>query len=81
MGCSQGWRCKAERQAPLFRLAAMQQGRGQKMRHTEGKSIRLIVTDLDGTLLTSSGTLAPEGARLLKEAARDGKRVSAGNDS
>jgi Cof subfamily protein (haloacid dehalogenase superfamily) len=42
---------------------------------TEARGIRLIVIDLDGTLLTSKRTLAPEGARLLKEAAQDGKHV------
>jgi hypothetical protein len=37
--------------------------------------LQLIAVDLDGTLLTSKKTLAPEGAGLLKEAARQGKRV------
>jgi hypothetical protein len=37
--------------------------------------IRLIAVDLDGTLLTSQKALAPEGARLLTEATRDGKHV------
>jgi len=37
--------------------------------------ISLVAVDLDGTLLTSAGTLAAEGARLLRQAARDGVRV------
>lgn len=37
--------------------------------------IRLIAVDLDGTLLTSREALAPEGARLLNQAAKDGARV------
>lgn len=41
--------------------------------HTD--DIQLIAVDLDGTLLTSQGTLAPEGARLLKLAAQAGKHV------
>ena len=37
--------------------------------------IRLIAVDLDGTLLTSAHTMAPEGARLLQDAHRSGVRV------
>jgi len=37
--------------------------------------IRLVAFDLDGTLLTSAGVLAPEGAQLLKIAAREGVHV------
>ncbi len=37
--------------------------------------IRLVATDLDGTLLTSQGVLATEGARLLREAVGRGVRV------
>lgn len=37
--------------------------------------IRLVVTDLDGTLLTSERTLAPRGGALLKRAAENGVRV------
>lgn len=39
------------------------------------RDIQLIATDLDGTLLTSEKALAPEGGRLLKEAAKAGKYV------
>lgn len=45
------------------------------MRKTEVEGVRLIAVDLDGTLLTSEKALAREGAGLLKEAAREGKRV------
>ena len=41
----------------------------------DARSIRLIAVDLDGTLLTSDKTLAPEGARLLKQAAEEGRHV------
>ena len=42
----------------------------------EGDSrIQLVAFDLDGTLLTSTGVLAPEGAQLLKMAARKGVHV------
>lgn len=37
--------------------------------------ISLVAVDLDGTLLTSEKTLAPEGARLLAQAARRGVHV------
>jgi hydroxymethylpyrimidine pyrophosphatase-like HAD family hydrolase len=37
--------------------------------------IQLIAVDLDGTLLTSQRTIAPEGARLLQRAYRQGARV------
>ena len=37
--------------------------------------LSLIAVDLDGTLLTSERTLAPEGARLLRRAHRQGVRV------
>ena len=37
--------------------------------------IQLIAIDLDGTLLTSRGVLAPEGARLLRKVAQRGKHV------
>lgn len=37
--------------------------------------ISLIAVDLDGTLLTSDGQIAPEGGRTLMEAARTGVRV------
>ena len=37
--------------------------------------IRLVAVDLDGTLLTSKGVLAADGARLLKEAAQGGVHV------
>ncbi len=37
--------------------------------------ISLIAVDLDGTLLTSAGQVAPEGGRALTEAARAGVRV------
>jgi len=39
-----------------------------------GREISLVAVDLDGTLLTSAGTLAAEGARLLRQAAKDGVR-------
>jgi Cof subfamily protein (haloacid dehalogenase superfamily) len=39
------------------------------------QDISLIAVDLDGTLLTSEGSLASEGARLLTRAARRGVRV------
>jgi Cof subfamily protein (haloacid dehalogenase superfamily) len=35
----------------------------------------LVAVDLDGTLLTSEGTLAPESARLLRKATQDGVHV------
>jgi len=38
-------------------------------------NIALIAVDLDGTLLTTQGSLAPEGARLLRYAYRQGVRV------
>ncbi len=38
-------------------------------------NLRLVAVDLDGTLLTSAGTLATEGARLLGQAVRRGVRV------
>jgi Cof subfamily protein (haloacid dehalogenase superfamily) len=44
-------------------------------RETGAEAILLIAVDLDGTLLTSEGTLATEGARLLRQAAQDGVRV------
>ena len=37
--------------------------------------ISLLAVDLDGTLLTSQGTLAPEGVRTLRHACRAGVRV------
>lgn len=37
--------------------------------------IRLIAVDLDGTLLTSEGVVAPEGSQLLKTAAHNGVHV------
>ena len=37
--------------------------------------ISLVAVDLDGTLLTSAGTMAAEGGRLLRQAAKDGVRV------
>lgn len=37
--------------------------------------IRLVAVDLDGTLLTSDGVLAPRGAELLSQASRAGIRV------
>jgi Cof subfamily protein (haloacid dehalogenase superfamily) len=40
-----------------------------------GKPIALIATDLDGTLLTSAGNLAPESARRLKQASQRGLAV------
>lgn len=39
------------------------------------RPLKLVATDLDGTLLTSERTPAPEGARLLRAAARRGTRV------
>lgn len=45
----------------------------RKVAQTDG--IQLIAIDLDGTLLTSQGTLAPEGAHLLRKAAQGGKYV------
>jgi Cof subfamily protein (haloacid dehalogenase superfamily) len=41
----------------------------------EVKALSLVAVDLDGTLLTIENTLAPEGARLLKQAARAGVHV------
>ena len=41
----------------------------------ENSPIRLIAVDLDGTLLTSDGILASEGARLLKMAAKNGVHI------
>jgi len=37
--------------------------------------VSLVAVDLDGTLLTSAGSVAPEGAHLLRLAARQGVRV------
>jgi 5-amino-6-(5-phospho-D-ribitylamino)uracil phosphatase len=37
--------------------------------------IRLVALDLDGTLLTSAGTLPPEGAALLTRAAANNVHV------
>jgi len=37
-------------------------------------AISLVAVDLDGTLLTSARTMAAEGARLLRQVARDGVR-------
>jgi Cof subfamily protein (haloacid dehalogenase superfamily) len=37
--------------------------------------IQLVAIDLDGTLLTSEGTLAPEGTRVLRQAAQHGVYV------
>ncbi|MEK7353385.1 MAG: Cof-type HAD-IIB family hydrolase [Chloroflexota bacterium] len=48
------------------------------MREAKAESnakIRLIAVDLDGTLLTSEGVLASEGARLLKAADHNGIHV------
>ncbi|MEE8414255.1 MAG: HAD hydrolase family protein [Dehalococcoidales bacterium] len=46
------------------------------MMKTAGKSeISFIAFDLDGTLLTSTGVLAPEGVQLLKKAAQEGVHV------
>lgn len=45
------------------------------MKTRDNPRIRLIAVDLDGTLLTSKSVMAPEGARLLKTAARDGIHV------
>ena len=45
------------------------------MKRDDQPRIRLIAVGLDGTLLTSKGVLASEGARLLKAAARDGVHV------
>lgn len=45
------------------------------MKAEDSSHIRLIATDLDGTLLTSEGVLAAEGARLLKAVAREGIHV------
>ena len=39
------------------------------------KEISLVAVDLDGTLLTSEGLLAPRGGGLLKQAAQRGVRV------
>ena len=39
------------------------------------RKTRLIAIDLDGTLLTSEKTLAPESTRLLRKAAQDGMHV------
>ena len=54
----------------LERWAAIRSNRRQMATET-----KLVAIDLDGTLLTSGGTLAPEGARLLKQAAQDGVHV------
>jgi Cof subfamily protein (haloacid dehalogenase superfamily) len=45
------------------------------MRKQTDPRIQLVAFDLDGTLLMSTGVLAPEGARLLKIAAREGLHV------
>ena len=37
--------------------------------------VALVAVDLDGTLLTSAGDMAPQGMRLLRRAARRGVRV------
>jgi hydroxymethylpyrimidine pyrophosphatase-like HAD family hydrolase len=42
---------------------------------SKGDPIRLIAIDLDGTLLTSEGILAPMGSQLLKQAAQKGVHV------
>jgi Cof subfamily protein (haloacid dehalogenase superfamily) len=44
-------------------------------KETDAGGILLIAVDLDGTLMTSEGVLAPEGARLLKKAAHDGVHI------
>jgi Cof subfamily protein (haloacid dehalogenase superfamily) len=41
------------------------------MKRENDSRIQLVAFDLDGTLLTSTGVLAPEGAQLLKTAARE----------
>lgn len=45
------------------------------MKKQEDSRIRLVAFDLDGTLLTSTRVLAPEGTQLLKIAARQGVHV------
>jgi hydroxymethylpyrimidine pyrophosphatase-like HAD family hydrolase len=44
-------------------------------KETDAGGILLIAVDLDGTLMTSEGVLAPEGARLLKKVAHDGVHI------
>jgi Cof subfamily protein (haloacid dehalogenase superfamily) len=45
------------------------------MKTEDVQAIRLTVVDLDGTLLTSKSTMAPEGASLLNMATRKGVHI------
>jgi len=45
------------------------------IKEAKAREIRLIAIDLDGTLLTSEKTLAPEGAHLLRKAAQNGVHI------
>jgi 5-amino-6-(5-phospho-D-ribitylamino)uracil phosphatase len=45
------------------------------MTHTMGHTISLVAVDLDGTLLTRTGTLAPRSATLLTRAVQQGIQV------